>query len=324
MTFFEIDFPSDRAGERLDQFIATSIEGLSRSSVHRLMEAGEITVDGAPSRPSLKLKGGEKIYVNLPDPEACEAVPEDIPLDILYEDSDVIVVNKPAGMVVHPGAGNQHGTLVNALLGHCTDLSGIGGMLRPGIVHRIDKDTSGVLIAAKNDHAHQSLSEQFKEHTIKRIYLALVFGSPKTDTGHIESTIGRHPVDRKKMSSKARQGKQAITHWKVLARYDGVSLVRLRLETGRTHQIRVHLSEACHPLAGDQLYSTEGRLSAVKNTRVRALLKKLARQALHAKTLGFIHPTSGEYMEFDTDLPDDIQTIVTQLEDMLENSGGVR
>jgi 23S rRNA pseudouridine1911/1915/1917 synthase len=227
-------------------------------------------------------------------------------------------------MVVHPGAGNRHGTLVNALLGHCTDLSGIGGMLRPGIVHRIDKDTSGVLIAAKNDHAHHSLSEQFKEHSIKRIYLALVFGSPKTDTGHIESSIGRHPVDRKKMSSKARQGKQAITHWKVIARYDGVTLVRLRLETGRTHQIRVHLSEAGHPLAGDPLYSTEGRLSAVKNTRVRALLKKLTRQALHAKTLGFIHPSSGEYLEFDTDLPDDIQGIVQQLEDMQETSGGIR
>lgn len=323
VTFIEIDFPSGSTGERLDQFIAARIPDLSRSSVHKLIEAGEITVDGVCAKPSLKLRGGEQITVNLPDPEPCEAAPENIHLDILYEDSDVIVINKPAGMVVHPGAGNQCGTLVNALLGHCTDLSGIGGLLRPGIVHRIDKNTSGVLVAAKNDRAHISLSEQFKKHSIKRIYLALVFGSPKTETGHIESSIGRHPVDRKKMSSKARHGKFAVTHWKVLARYDGVTLLRLRLETGRTHQIRVHLSEGGHPLVGDQLYSAESRLGSIRNTAVRAIVKNLSRQALHAKTLGFIHPTSGQYMEFDTDLPEDMRRLLQKMDDMQQSPQGV-
>lgn len=322
MTDIELLFPSDRPAERLDQFISGMVEELSRSSVNRLIDSGEILVDGATAKSSLKLKGGEIITVHLPDPESCSAGPEDIPLNILYEDSDVIVVNKPAGMVVHPGAGNSTGTLVNALLGHCSDLSGIGGLLRPGIVHRIDKDTSGVLVAAKNDHAHQSLSIQFSEHSIKRIYWALVFGSPKTDTGHIESAIGRHPVDRKKMSSRAKQGKQAVTHWKVLARYDGVTLLRLRLETGRTHQIRVHLSEAGYPLVGDQLYCTEGRLNSIRNTRIRAALKNLTRQALHAKTLGFIHPASNSYMEFDTELPDDLQHIIQKIEEFQDTSQG--
>ncbi|GAM09182.1 putative RNA pseudouridine synthase YlyB [Geobacter sp. OR-1] len=313
MNFIDIVFPSDRPSERLDQFIAASFAELSRAMVHRLIESGDIKVAGLQAKPSMKLKGGERISVNMPAPEACEAIPEDIPLDILFEDRDVVVINKPAGMVVHPGAGNRDGTLVNALLGHCKDLSGIGGSMRPGIVHRIDKDTSGVIIAAKNDHSHQSLAMQFKEHTIKRIYLALVFGSPKTDSGHITSAIGRHPVDRKKMSSKARHGKQAVTHWQVVARYEGVTLLKLRLETGRTHQIRVHLSEAGYPLVGDQLYGSEGRLASIRNTRVRALLKGLTRQGLHAKTLGFIHPASGQYMEFDTPLPEDMNHIVAQL-----------
>lgn len=322
MTLCEIIFPSDKPSERLDLFVASSIADLSRATVHRLIDSGDIRVNGATVKPSLKVKGGDHISVHVPAPEASEALPEEIPLEILHEDRDVIVVNKPAGMVVHPGAGNPHGTLVNALLGHCTDLSGIGGQLRPGIVHRIDKDTSGVLIAAKNDHAHLSLADQFKAHTIKRIYLALVFGSPRTDTGHIESTIGRHPVDRKKMSSKARHGRHAVTHWKVLSRYDGVTLLRLRLETGRTHQIRVHLSEAGHPLVGDIVYGTEGRLGAIRNTQVRALLKKLGRHALHAKTLGFIHPTTGQYLEFDTELPDDMSQILRSLEALQESSQG--
>lgn len=314
MTTIELEYPSDHGTERLDLFVATSLAELSRSAVHRLIESGMITVNGATARPSLKLKGGDRVIVTQPPPVSAEAAPEAIPLEVLYEDGDLIVVNKPAGMVVHPGAGNPSGTLVNALLAHCTDLSGIGGELRPGIVHRIDKDTSGVLLAAKNDRAHQHLAHQFKEHTITRVYWALVFGSPKTDSGRIESAIGRHPVDRQRMSSKARHGKHAVTHWKVLARYPGVTLVQLRLQTGRTHQIRVHLSEAGYPLVGDQLYASSGRLAGVANTRVRAVLKGLQRQALHAKTLGFIHPTSGEYLKFDTDLPEDLARIVHELE----------
>lgn len=320
MNPIELEFPYDTPSERLDQFIAATVTGLSRASAQRLIEAGEVLVNGVAVKPSLKLKGGERITVAVPPPEASEAMPEEIPLDILYEDHDVIVVNKPAGMVVHPGAGNPAGTMVNALLAHCSDLSGIGGKIRPGIVHRIDKDTSGVIIAAKNDHAHLSLARQFSEHTIKRIYLAIVYGSPKTDSGRIESTIGRHPVDRTRMSSTAKHGKHAATHWKVLARYEGAALLRLRLETGRTHQIRVHLSEAGHPLVGDLLYGSQGRLKTVRDTQARALLKTLDRQALHAKTLGFLHPVTGQYLEFDTELPDDMTRIIAGLEKLQPES----
>ncbi len=299
---------------RLDQFVAGTGAVLTRSMAQRLIEAGLVTVNGAPQKASCKLCGGEIVEITVPPPVPAEPLPEKVPLDILYEDSDLVVVNKPAGMVVHPGAGNATGTLVNALLGHCGDLSGIGGELRPGIVHRIDKDTSGVLVVAKNDPAHLSLSHQFKEHTIKRVYLALVFGSPKSDKGRIEAAIGRHPVDRKRMSGAARRGKEAVTHWQVVSRYPGLTLVRLKLETGRTHQIRVHLSEAGHPLAGDATYGGSGRLAGLQDQGVRALIKGLGRQALHAKTLGFIHPATGEYLEFDTDLPPDMARIIDYLE----------
>jgi 23S rRNA pseudouridine1911/1915/1917 synthase len=207
---------------------------------------------------------------------------------------------------------------VNGLLGHCSDLSGIGGEIRPGIVHRIDKDTTGILVVAKNDAAHQGLSAQFSQHTVKRIYYALVFGTPKTDKGRIESEIGRHPADRKKMSSSARHGRHAVTHWQSLARYNGVTLLKLRLETGRTHQIRVHLSEAKHPLLGDSVYGGDARLGDIKDVKLKALIKELGRQALHAKTLGFIHPSSGEYVEFDSNLPDDMQRIIDYLDKQAE------
>lgn len=307
-------FPADAEPERLDAFIARSVEGLTRSAAQRLIEEGRVTVGGGTAKPSLKLKGGDEIVVEIPPPVPAEPQAEEIPLDILYEDRDVVVVNKPAGMVVHPAAGNPAGTLVNALLGHCTDLSGIGGELRPGIVHRIDKDTSGILVVAKSDRAHHSLANQFKEHTIKRVYLALVFGSPKEDRGKIEAAIGRHPVDRKKMSGTARRGKHAVTHWRVQGRFNGITLLQLRLETGRTHQIRVHLSEAGHPLVGDTVYGGSGRLANIQDPLLRQLIKELGRQALHAKTLGFIHPVSGEYMEFDTELPEDMARIIGYLE----------
>lgn len=314
MEKIELTYPENGEQERLDSFIARSASDLTRSAAQRLIETGMVTVDGVPQKPSLKLRGGEQITVTIPSPQPAEAAAEAIPLDILYEDSDIVVVNKPAGMVVHPGAGTKGGTLVNALLGCCHDLSGIGGELRPGIVHRIDKDTSGLLVAAKNDHAHQSLAGQFKEHTIKRVYLALVFGSPKGDKGKIESAIGRHPVDRKRMSSSARRGKRAVTHWQVLGRYPGITLVRLKLETGRTHQIRVHLSEAGHPLVGDQVYGGSGRLTGLQDTVLRQLIRELNRQALHAKILGFIHPTTGTYLEFDTEVPADMARIIRYLE----------
>ena len=307
-------FPADGEPERLDSFIARSVGALTRSAVQKLIDDGQVTVDGSPQKPSLKLKGGERIAVVIPAPAPSEATAEDIPLEILYEDSDIVVINKPAGMVVHPGAGTSGGTLVNALLGHCGDLSGIGGTVRPGIVHRIDKETSGVLVVAKNDHAHHSLSGQFSAHSIKRVYLALVYGSPKGDKGKIESLIGRHPVDRKRMSSKARRGKHAVTHWQVIERFAGMTLVRLRLETGRTHQIRVHLSEAGYPLVGDKVYGGSGRLSSVTDPQLKGLIKELDRQALHAKTLGIIHPATGEYMEFNTDLPVDMARIIHYLE----------
>jgi 23S rRNA pseudouridine1911/1915/1917 synthase len=300
--------------ERLDSFIARSVDGLSRSAVQRLIEDGEVAVNDLQAKASLKLKNGDTVSVNLPPPVATEAEPEQIPLDILYEDGELIVINKPAGMVVHPGAGNPSGTLVNALLGHCGDLAGIGGELRPGIVHRIDKETSGLLVAAKNDRAHLHLAAQFKAHSIKRIYIALAFGSPKEDKGRIEGGIGRHPTDRKRMSGAARHGKHAVTHWKVIGRFPGITLMQLRLETGRTHQIRVHLAESGHPLVGDPVYGGTDRTANLSDPVLRSLIKKLGRQALHAKTLGFIHPVSGEYMEFDSELPNDMQEIIGYLE----------
>ncbi len=313
MQKIELIFRADSEPARLDQVVG-ALEGMTRSMARRLIESGLVTVDGTPQKPSLKLRGGEMITVIIPPPLPAEPLAEEIPLEILYEDSDLVVVNKPAGMVVHPGAGNTGGTLVNALLGHCRDLSGIGGELRPGIVHRIDKDTSGVLVVAKNDQAHRSLCKQFKEHTVKRVYLALVFGSPKADKGKIESIIGRHPVDRKRMSGLARRGKQAVTHWQAIQRYKGLTLIRLKLETGRTHQIRVHLSEAGHPLAGDPVYGGSGRLANIHDPQLLALIKELGRQALHAKTLGFIHPATCEYMEYDTELPEDMARVIEYLE----------
>ena len=308
-----LTFPLDSEPMRLDLFLSRELPGETRAAVQRLIETGNVLVDGKQAKVSLKLKGAENISVEIPPLQVAEPLPEAIPLEVLYEDSDLIVINKQAGMVVHPGAGNSSGTLVNALLAHCTDLSGIGGELRPGIVHRLDKDTSGVLVAAKNDRSHQSLSSQFSVHSIKRIYQALVYGSPAEDTGKIEGIIGRHPTERLRQSGKARHGKHAVTRWRVKERYGRISLVELRLETGRTHQIRVHLTESGHPLLGDQLYLDGGRINNLPDTQLRGMINKLGRQALHAKTLGFIHPSSGEYMEFSADLPEDMAALIAYL-----------
>lgn len=311
---YDLSVPTEGEAERLDQFVARSVQGITRSAAQRLIEEGRVTVDDRVEKPSLKLRGGERVVVTVPPPAPAVPEAEEIPLVVLYEDGDVVVVDKPAGMVVHPAAGNPGGTLVNALLAHCTDLSGIGGEIRPGIVHRIDKDTSGVLVVAKNDRAHESLSRQFHDHTVKRVYLALVYGSPREDKGRIEGAIGRHPTDRKKMSGTARHGKHAVTHWRVAARFTGVTLLRLRLETGRTHQIRVHMAEAGFPLVGDEVYGGAGRINNLRDPVLRKLIRELGRQALHAKTLGFVHPVTGEYLEFDTELPEDMARIIDYLE----------
>jgi len=286
---------------------------MSRAALQRLIDEGNLLLDNNRAKPSHKLRGSEEIRLTIPPPVSAVPVAEQIPLAVLYEDHDLIVVDKPSGMTVHPGAGTDSGTLVNALLGHCKDLSGIGGELRPGIVHRLDKDTSGVLVAAKNDIAHRGLAEQFAVHSTKRLYWALIYGSPKDDNGKIRSIIGRHPADRLKMSGNARHGKDALTNWRVLERFVSVSLLQLRLETGRTHQIRVHLTEAGMPLLGDRLYSDGGRLNNLKDSRLKGYITRMNRQALHAMTLGFLHPVTGKYLEFSTDPPEDFSLILDYL-----------
>jgi 23S rRNA pseudouridine1911/1915/1917 synthase len=312
----QLNFPEERSSERLDSFIVASFPELSRSQVQKLISSQQILLDGEPAKASHKLKGGESIQINIPPPEQVEAVPEELPLHILYEDQHLIVVDKAAGMVVHPAAGHARGTLVNALLHHCDDLAGIGGELRPGIVHRIDKDTSGVLVVTKTDQSHQHLAAQFKAHTVKRRYLALVSGEVSGASGTIDLPIGRHQVHRKKMSSKTRHGKRAVTHWKLLQAFpdDHLALVECRLETGRTHQIRVHFAERNLPLLGDPLYGGRTRIKQLADAKLRQLVEKLPGQALHAQTLGFEHPQTAEYLEFFSPLPETFQAIIDYLQ----------
>lgn len=311
-TMFSVS-PED-VGQRLDLFLSSRHPLITRSQIQRLIEEGEVKINGKVAKASHKIRETEAVEINIPEPEGIEALPEKIPLDILYEDHDVIVINKPAGMVVHPAAGNYTGTLVNALLDHCKDLSGIGGKLRPGIVHRLDKNTTGVLIAAKSDVAHQSLAEQFKKHSIKRKYVALVHGVIAAEKGKLDAAIGRHLTQRKMMSVKTSRGKAAVTNFKVLSRFDQFTLLELSLETGRTHQIRVHLSSINHPVVGDQVYGGTERISGVKEVKIRKIIRQLGRQALHAKILGFIHPQTGKYLEFQAPVPEDFQKVLDALE----------
>jgi 23S rRNA pseudouridine1911/1915/1917 synthase len=308
-------FDRSRFPERLDCFLVEVLPELSRSQLKRLIDEGRVTLNAAPAKASSKLKGGEEVTVTLPDPVPTETLSQDIPLIVLYEDSQLIVIDKPAGMVVHPAPGHYQDTLVNALLHHCQDLSGIGGELRPGIVHRLDKDTSGVMVATKTDAAHQHLAQQFKDHSINRRYVALVHGLLPNTKGSIDKSIGRHPTQRKKMSTGSRSGRQAVTHWRVLQAYeeDRLSLVELRLETGRTHQIRVHLADQQHPVLADPVYGGN-RIKTLKDPELRRLATSLGRQALHARLLGFIHPLSGEYLESSSAVPADMQSIIDYLE----------
>ncbi|MBI4495907.1 MAG: RluA family pseudouridine synthase [Deltaproteobacteria bacterium] len=304
--------PED-ASKRLDVFLSLKNSSLSRSRIKRLIEKGQVEVGGKEVKPGHRLKENDLVSLRIPAPEKGEASPEAIPLDVLYEDRHLLVVNKPAGMVVHPAAGNYSGTLVNALLHRCTDLSGIGGVLRPGIVHRLDKDTSGLLVVAKDDFTHQGLAGQFKAHAAERKYLGLLFGHPPGE-GRVESDIGRHPVDRKRMSARPRRGRKAATRWKVLRRFRQFSLVEFTLETGRTHQIRVHLSSIGHPLLGDPLYGGRRRLSSVEPSSLRQALQMMRRQALHAASLGFVHPVTGEKIIFSSPLPPDLKEVLEILE----------
>ena len=292
----------ETAGDRIDKFLAEQYENLSRSFLQKLLKSGEVMVDGRPVMASYKVAEGDLISFEVPEAVEPEIVPEDIPLDILYEDHDVILVNKPKGMVVHPAAGHYTGTLVNALMFHCKeDLSGINGVLRPGIVHRIDMDTTGVIIACKNDLAHNSIAAQLKEHSITRRYQAIVHGALKDDEGVIDEPIGRSPKDRKKMAVNYNNGKPAVTHYKVLTRFKDFTHIECRLETGRTHQIRVHMASIGHPLLGDAVYGPA------------KCPYKLQGQTLHAGILGFVHPWTGEYMEFSAPLPEYFEELLRKL-----------
>ena len=277
---------------RLDVYVAEIAE-ITRSHAAKLIEDGCVIVNGRLSAKNSKIGEGDRVIVNLPDPVSCDVNAEEIPLDIIYEDDDLLVVNKPKGMVVHPAAGNFNGTLVNALMHHCgSSLSGINGVMRPGIVHRIDKNTSGLLMVAKNDAAHNGLAAQIKEHSFTREYEAVVYGNLKNDSGVIDAPIGRHPIKRKMMAVTEKNSKNAVTHYTVLERFGDFTHVRLKLQTGRTHQIRVHMAYIGHPVAGDEVYGPK------------KVITSLGGQCLHAKKIGFVHPKTNEYMEFESDLPD--------------------
>lgn len=292
MKEFSIDHETE--GQRIDRYLSDTLEDRSRSYIQKIIKDGHVTVNQKPVKANYRLSFGDRVEVTLPEAKEPDIEPENIPLDILYEDQDIIMVNKPKQMVVHPAPGHYSGTLVNALMYHCGDeLSGINGCMRPGIVHRIDMDTTGSLVVCKNDKAHQSLSEQLKEHSIRRIYVAIVHGNIKEDSGTVNAPIGRHPTDRKKMSTHCKNGRNAITHYRVLERFGDYTYIQCELETGRTHQIRVHMASIGHPLVGDEVYGPK-----------KCPFKGLQGQTLHARTLGIIHPSTGEYLEVNAPLPE--------------------
>ena len=292
----------DAPGQRADQFLAAALPQLTRSAAQKLLEEGAVTLNGRPVKKNYKTAPGDELVVVLPDPAPVDILPQDIPLDVVYEDEDVIAVNKPVGLVVHPAAGHPDGTLVNALLYHCgNSLSGINGALRPGIVHRIDRDTSGLIIAAKNDAAHLALAAQLQDHSLYREYEAVCVGNLKQDQGTVNAPITRHPTDRKKMAVNFLQGREAVTHWTVLERFSGYTHIQCRLETGRTHQIRVHMAHTGHPLLGDVVYGSKKPWPG------------LAGQCLHARRLSFVHPRTGERLTLECPLPSWFQEVLTKL-----------
>lgn len=302
METIRLTVTSEEAGQRADSLLARRLEGLTRSAAARLLEEGRVTDRGRPAAKNLRVQPGQVLEVQLPEPEEPEARPQNIPLDVVYEDQDVIVVNKPTGMVVHPAPGHPDGTLVNALLYHCGEsLSGIGGQKRPGIVHRIDRDTSGLIIAAKNDAAHAFLAAQLADHTLARTYECLAVGNFKEDSGTVDAPIGRHRTDRKKMAV-VPDGRRAVTHWEVIARYRGVTHLRCRLETGRTHQIRVHLAYIGHPILGDTVYGAKKPVPG------------LTGQCLHATALEFIHPATGKNISLTCPLPEEFTRMLEKLQ----------
>ena len=313
----EISAPKEVSGKRIDSFLSQQDLGLSRAFIQKLISDHHILVDGRPTKSSYKIRGGEKIKIEIPPLEKPSLESENIPLDIVYEDSDLLVVNKRAGMVVHPAVGNYSHTLVNALHFHCKDLSGINGVLRPGIVHRLDKNTSGLLVVAKNDFAHLGLAEQIQDRSLLREYVAVTWGHVAKEEGSIEAPIGRAMRDRKKMAVTRLKGRESLTQYRLLERFDLCDLLSIRLKTGRTHQIRVHLSYLNHPVLGDPEYG--GRQKWIKGIHdqkrpfAQKLLSAIDRQALHARKLGFVHPRTEEYQEFDSPLPEDMESVLTLL-----------
>ncbi|RDU23049.1 RluA family pseudouridine synthase [Anaerosacchariphilus polymeriproducens] len=298
---FQVDEKSN--GYRIDKYLSNEMSDYSRAYIQKLIKDSNVSVNDKIVKSNYKLNANDLIVIQVPDNQEPEILPEDISLDILYEDQDLLIVNKPKGMVVHPSAGHYTKTLVNAVLFHCkNDLSGINGVLRPGIVHRIDMDTTGALIVCKNDFSHNSIAAQLKEHTITRKYRAIVYGVIKEDEGVIDAPIGRHPIDRKKMAVNEKNGKHAVTHYKIIKRFKDTTYIECQLETGRTHQIRVHMASIQHPLLGDQLYG-----HTRKNT-------KLLGQTLHAMTIGFIHPRTNKYMEFEAPLPEYFEKLLLSFE----------
>lgn len=311
--YFSLRVSAKDQGKRLDQFLSQTDFNLSRSQAKKLIEEKAILLNQKSAKPSVHLKQGDLITGTLPEPKPLSLEPEATPLHILYEDPSILVVDKPAGMVVHPAAGNPSGTLVNALLYHCQDLGGINGVLRPGIVHRLDKDTSGVMVVAKDDQAYHHLLRQFKNRIVEKVYLAIAYGTFHQAEGLIESAIGRHPKERKRMSTRTKRGRIAITRWKVVENLAGFSLLEIYPQTGRTHQIRVHLSSLGHPLLGDPLYGRKGKPGSIQDPVLKECVRRLNRQALHAYRLAFDHPRTGERVQFEAPLPQDMQDVLEWL-----------